>query len=60
MYRVLKDVIRKARTDLLQLKREKRNIGLVALEVKNRMKVAQEKPNLGKAVNLANKVILID
>lgn len=59
MYRVLKDVLRKARTDLLQVKREKKNVKEAAKEIQKRIQVAQEKPNLGKA-NLANKIIVTD
>ena len=55
MYRVLKDVLRKARLDLLQLKRDKKNVTHAAVEIKKRIQAAQEKPGLGKA-NLANKV----
>lgn len=55
MYRVLKDVLRKARLDLLQLKRDKKNVTHAAVEIKKRIQAAQEKPGLGKT-NLANKV----
>jgi hypothetical protein len=60
MYRILKDSLRRARGDLLNVKHDKKNLGLAAIEIKRRVHNAQikcdEKKGNGR-INLKDKVI---